>query len=96
MRQGERPKFDEDIYIPLIPSCHIKTTHHYLPRVNFSSLWQAMTKMMERMNFLMANVFDRLNKEEKWMLRVLNIYDYNAFMMLDKEREVEQLAKVYK
>jgi hypothetical protein len=52
--------------------------------------------MMERMNFLMANVFDRLNKEEKWMLRVLNIYDHNAFMMLDKEREVEQLAKVYK
>jgi hypothetical protein len=64
--------------------------------VNLSSFWQAMTKMMERMNFVMANVFDRLNKEEKWTLRVLNIYDHNAFMMLDKKREVEQLAKVYK
>ena len=37
-----------------------------------------------------------MRKEEKWRLRVLNIYYYNAFMRLDKEREVERLAKVYK
>jgi hypothetical protein len=37
-----------------------------------------------------------MRKEEKWRLRVLNIYYYNASMRLDKEREVERLAKVYK
>jgi hypothetical protein len=66
------------------------------PEGELKFLMQAMTKMMEIMNFVMANVCDRLDKEEKWRLRVLNIYDQNAFMMLDKEREAEQLAKVYK
>jgi hypothetical protein len=37
-----------------------------------------------------------MSKEEKWRLRVSNIYAYNAFMMLDKKREVERLAKDYK
>jgi len=44
----------------------------------------------------MGNMCDRLKKEEKQRLRVSNIYDHNAFMMLDKEREAERLAKVYK
>ena len=37
-----------------------------------------------------------MSKEEKPRLRVSNIYAHNAFMMLDKERKAEQLAKVYK
>jgi hypothetical protein len=37
-----------------------------------------------------------MSKEEKRRLRVLNIYDHNASMRLDKEREAERLAKVYK
>jgi hypothetical protein len=100
-----------------------------------------MTQMMERMNFVMGNVCDRLDrverhgseagtstqdvrkvgaepkansgsraerlkrtdrrrfnmsKEEKRRLSISNIYAHNAFMMLDKERKVERLAKVYK
>jgi hypothetical protein len=57
---------------------------------------QIMMKMIERMNFVMANVSDKLEKEEKQRLRVSNIYHHNAFMMLDKKREAERLAKVYK
>jgi hypothetical protein len=37
-----------------------------------------------------------MSKEEKLRFRVSNIYAHNAFMMLDKEHEAEQLAKVYK
>jgi hypothetical protein len=37
-----------------------------------------------------------MSKEEKRRLRVLNIYDHNASMRLDKEREAKRLAKVYK
>ena len=37
-----------------------------------------------------------MSKEEKQRLRVSNIYDHNASIRLDKEREVERLAKVYK
>jgi hypothetical protein len=37
-----------------------------------------------------------MSKEEKLRFRVSNIYAHNAFMMLDKEREAERLAKVYK
>jgi len=37
-----------------------------------------------------------ISKKEKRRLRVSNIYAHNAFMMLDKEFEVEQLSKVYK
>jgi hypothetical protein len=37
-----------------------------------------------------------MSKEEKQMLQVLNIYDNNDSMRLDKEREAERLAKVYK
>ena len=37
-----------------------------------------------------------MSKEEKQRLWISNIYDNNAFMRLDKEPEVEQLAKVYK
>jgi len=36
-----------------------------------------------------------MSKEEKWRLRVLNIYNPNAFMRLDKECEVEWIAKIY-
>ena len=102
---------------------------------------QAMTQMIERMNFVMGNMCDRLDrverrgneasistqdvrkvkaepkansgsraerprwvdrrrfnmsKEEKQRLRVSNIYAHNAFMILDKKREAERLAKVYK
>jgi hypothetical protein len=56
---------------------------------------QVMTKMMERMNFMIGNMCDRLEKEKKRRLRVSNIYDHNAFMMLDKERET-RLEKIYK
>jgi hypothetical protein len=37
-----------------------------------------------------------MSKEDKRRLWVLNIYAHNAFMMLDKEREAERLANVYK
>jgi len=37
-----------------------------------------------------------MSKEEKWKLRVSNIYDRNAFMMLDKECEAKRLANVYR
>jgi hypothetical protein len=37
-----------------------------------------------------------ISKEKKPRLRVSNIYDHNASMMLDKEHEVERIAKVYK
>jgi hypothetical protein len=37
-----------------------------------------------------------MSKEEKQWLRVSNIYDHNASIRLDKEREVERLTKVYK
>jgi len=37
-----------------------------------------------------------MTKEEKWRLRVLNVYDHNASMRLDKEHEAERLAKIYK
>jgi hypothetical protein len=37
-----------------------------------------------------------MSKEEKQWLRVSNIYNHNASMRLDKEREVERLTKVYK
>jgi hypothetical protein len=37
-----------------------------------------------------------MSKVEKLRFRVSNIYAHNAFMMLDKEREAERLAKVYK
>jgi hypothetical protein len=37
-----------------------------------------------------------MSKEEKRRLRVLNIYDHNASMRLDKEHEAERLANVYK
>jgi hypothetical protein len=36
------------------------------------------------------------SKEEKLRLPLSNIYDRNAFMMLDKERKAKRLAKVYK
>jgi hypothetical protein len=90
----------EDIYIPLTNFASTimsdQNNTPLPPEGELKFLMQVMTKMMERMNFVMANVCDRLDKEEKWRLRVLNIYDQNAFMMLDKEREAEQLAKVYK
>jgi len=35
-------------------------------------------------------------KKKKRRLRVSNIYAHNAFVMLDKEREPERFAKVYK
>jgi hypothetical protein len=102
---------------------------------------QVTTQMMERMNFVMGKVCNRLDrverrgnepgtstqdvrkveaelkanssgraesprcvdwrkfnisKEEKRRLRVSNIYAHNAFVMLDKEREPERFAKVYK
>jgi hypothetical protein len=37
-----------------------------------------------------------MSKEENWKLRVSNIYDCNAFMMLDKECEAKRLANVYR
>jgi len=37
-----------------------------------------------------------MSKEKKLRLQVSNIYDHNAFMMLDKEHEAERIAKVYK
>jgi hypothetical protein len=37
-----------------------------------------------------------MSKEEKRRLRVLNIYDHDASMRLDKKREAKRLAKVYK
>jgi len=37
-----------------------------------------------------------MSKEEKQRLWVLNIYDHNASMRLEKEREAERLVKVYK
>jgi hypothetical protein len=38
----------------------------------------------------------RFNKEKKRRLRVLNIYDHNAYMRLDKKHEAEGIAKIYK
>jgi hypothetical protein len=35
-------------------------------------------------------------KKEKLRLRVSNIYDYNASMMVFADREAEQIAKFYK
>jgi len=37
-----------------------------------------------------------MSEGEKLRLRVSNIYDHNASMMLDKKCEVEWIAKVYK
>jgi len=37
-----------------------------------------------------------MSEGEKLRLWVSNIYDHNAFMMLDKKREVKWIAKVYK
>ena len=37
-----------------------------------------------------------MSKEEKPRFWISNIYAHNAFMMLDKEREAEWLAMVYK
>jgi hypothetical protein len=37
-----------------------------------------------------------MSKEEKLRFRVSNIYAHNAFMMLNKEHDVERLAKIYK
>jgi hypothetical protein len=36
-----------------------------------------------------------MSKEDKRRLRVSNIYDHNASMKLDKEREAKRLARVY-
>ena len=37
-----------------------------------------------------------ISKEEKLRLWVSNIYDHNAFIMLDKELDTEWIVKVYK
>jgi hypothetical protein len=37
-----------------------------------------------------------MSKEKKWRLQVLNVYDHNTHMRLDKEREAKLLAKIYK
>jgi len=37
-----------------------------------------------------------MSKEEKHRLRVLNIYDHNTYMRLDKERDTKRFTKVYK
>jgi hypothetical protein len=37
-----------------------------------------------------------MSKEEKQRLHVSNIYDHNASMKLDKEREAKRIAKIYK
>jgi hypothetical protein len=37
-----------------------------------------------------------MSNEEKQRLQVSNIYYHNASMRLDKEHEVERLAKIYK
>jgi hypothetical protein len=38
----------------------------------------------------------RFNKEKKRRLRVLNIYDHNVYMRLDKKHKAEGIAKIYK
>jgi hypothetical protein len=50
---------------------------------------QAMTTMIERINFVIGNVCDKLEKRN-------NGYKFQIFMMLGKKLEVERLAKVYK
>jgi hypothetical protein len=45
--------------------------------------------MIERINFVIGNVCDKLEKRN-------NGYKFQIFMMLGKKLEVERLAKVYK
>ena len=45
--------------------CQIKTTHHSIPEGELTFQMQAMTQMMERVNFVMGNVCDKLDRVEK-------------------------------
>ena len=46
-------------------SCQIKITHHPHPEGELKFQMQVMTQMMERMNLMMGNVCDRLEKVVK-------------------------------
>jgi hypothetical protein len=65
----------------------------------FTKQLELQTRMMRDLKDEFASMNQQINevdqrrfnmsKEEKWRLRVSNIYDPNAFMRLDKECEAE-------
>jgi uncharacterized membrane protein YgaE (UPF0421/DUF939 family) len=71
----------------------------------FTKQFELLTKVMKKLKDDMDSMKKHINEvdqrrfnmsnEEKQRLRVSNIYYHNASMRLDKEHEVERLAKIY-
>ena len=74
---------------------HVKLGHHTTPpEVELKFQMQVMRKMMERMNFVMGNVCDRLDRVEKCGNEAnISIYDARKVCVEPKSNNVKRVEK---